>query len=101
MDYDCCSFIKHLTRKPILSHSNKSVFCIFHDKQGREAIDDIIEELKSEASEFSEDFESFSRRSIRRLGRLLPDAGRVLPDDRSAVSKSKYELRVLVMKIYS
>ena len=54
--------------------------------QGKEAIDDIIGAIKEEDSEFTEDFERFSRRSIRRLGRLLPDAGRVLPDDRSAVS---------------
>ena len=56
-------------------------------KQKGEAIDEIIKELKKEDSGFSEDFESFSRRCVRRLGRLLPDAGRVLPDDRSAVSK--------------
>lgn len=41
--------------------------------QGRESIDDIIDQLKEE-SDFMGNFETFSRRAIRRLGRLLPDA---------------------------
>jgi len=43
-------------------------------KQGREAIDDVIDKLKEEDPDYMENFESFSRRSIHRLGRLLPDA---------------------------
>ena len=48
---------------------------IHHGKQGREAIDDIIEKLAEEDPEFMEvNFEKFPRLSIRRLGRLLPDS---------------------------
>lgn len=35
----------------------------------------MLEKLKTDDPEFAEErFETFSRRSIRRLGRLLPDA---------------------------
>ncbi|KAG9448240.1 hypothetical protein H6P81_014368 [Aristolochia fimbriata] len=42
--------------------------------EGRESIDGILERLELEGCGISENFESFSRVSIRRLGRLLPYA---------------------------
>lgn len=43
--------------------------------QGKEAIDDILEKLKEEDPDVvEENFDTFSRRTVRRLGRLLPDA---------------------------
>lgn len=50
-------------------------------KQGRESIDEILEKLKNEDPRFMEpgvlgevNFDNYSRRSVRRLGRLLPRA---------------------------
>lgn len=42
--------------------------------QGQESIGKILEKLKDEGSTVTENLETFSRVSIRRLGRLLPDA---------------------------
>ncbi|XP_021315431.1 uncharacterized protein LOC8081647 isoform X2 [Sorghum bicolor] len=42
--------------------------------QGKESIDSILEKLRFEGCEIKENFDNFSRVSIRRLGRLLPDA---------------------------
>lgn len=42
--------------------------------QGKENIERILESLESEGCSTSEKFETYSRVSIRRLGRLLPDA---------------------------
>ncbi|KAK3034710.1 hypothetical protein RJ639_032663, partial [Escallonia herrerae] len=42
--------------------------------EGKESIERILERLDKEGCGISENFESFSRVSIRRLGRLLPDA---------------------------
>lgn len=69
-------------------------------KQGREAIDDILEKLKDEDPKFMEpgvigdvNFDNYSRRSIRRLGRLLPRA--------RGVRKCGCEFILLVMQEYS
>lgn len=52
-----------------------NMFCLLLPrKQGKENIDRIREKLKSEGCEVNENFENFSRVSVRRLGRLLPDA---------------------------
>ncbi|KHN14095.1 hypothetical protein glysoja_033322 [Glycine soja] len=42
--------------------------------KGKENIERVLEKLKSDGFVISEDFQSFSRVSVRRLGRLLPDA---------------------------
>jgi len=42
--------------------------------QGKESIDRILEKLEVDGFREKDDFEKFSRLSIRRLGRLLPDA---------------------------
>lgn len=42
--------------------------------QGKERIDMILEKLEAEGCQIKESYETFSRVSIRRLGRLLPDA---------------------------
>lgn len=42
--------------------------------QGKESIDKILEKLEEDGQEVKEDFTTFCRLSIRRLGRLLPDA---------------------------
>ncbi|KAK2992739.1 hypothetical protein RJ640_023252, partial [Escallonia rubra] len=50
--------------------------------EGKESIERILERLDKEGCGISENFESFSRVSIRRLGRLLPDARwKCLEDD--------------------
>lgn len=43
-------------------------------KKGKESIDGILETLQENGCGIPEDFRSFSHVSIRRLGRLLPDA---------------------------
>ena len=42
--------------------------------QGKENIERILEKLEHEGCRIPENYETFSRVSIRRLGRLLPDA---------------------------
>ena len=42
--------------------------------QGKENIERILEKLNSDGFVIKEDFTTFSRISIRRLGRLLPEA---------------------------
>ncbi|KAK7293086.1 hypothetical protein RJT34_15947 [Clitoria ternatea] len=49
-------------------------FVYFPFREGKENIDRILEQLMADGCEVSENFERFSRVSIRRLGRLLPDA---------------------------
>lgn len=49
-------------------------FVYFPVVEGKENIERILEKLKAEGCEIRENFESFSRVSIWRLGRLLPDA---------------------------
>jgi hypothetical protein len=57
---------------------NNYLVISYHDKQffsqGKESIDSILEMLRENASGLKENFANFSRVSIRRLGRLLPDA---------------------------
>ena len=49
------------------------------DVQGRESLDEVLERLKAEDPEYTEEtFDTFSRVAIRRLGRLLPDARMVI-----------------------
>ncbi|KAL4204772.1 hypothetical protein AMTRI_Chr01g133770 [Amborella trichopoda] len=55
--------------------ANARLKCVYFPiVEGKESIDKILEKLKSEGCSISEDFDSFCRVSIRRLGRLLPDA---------------------------
>ncbi|GLT63657.1 hypothetical protein SLA2020_362030 [Shorea laevis] len=55
--------------------ANARLKCIYFPiVQGKENIENILARLKDEGCETGENFESFSRVSIRRLGRLLPDA---------------------------
>ncbi|XP_065859828.1 structural maintenance of chromosomes flexible hinge domain-containing protein GMI1 isoform X2 [Euphorbia lathyris] len=49
-------------------------FAYFPIVEGQESIEKILEKLKDEGCTITENFETFSRVSIRRLGRLLPDA---------------------------
>lgn len=42
--------------------------------QGKESIESILEKLSNDGNEMKGNFDNFSRVSIRRLGRLLPDA---------------------------
>ncbi|CAN4085710.1 unnamed protein product [Withania somnifera] len=49
--------------------------CVYFPvKQGKETIEMILEKLEADGYGITEDFESFSHVSVRRLGRLLPDA---------------------------
>ncbi|CAH9140870.1 unnamed protein product [Cuscuta epithymum] len=55
--------------------ANARLKCVYFPvTQGKENIESIIEMLKQEGYEITENFDSFSRVSVRRLGRLLPDA---------------------------
>ncbi|THG10123.1 hypothetical protein TEA_027988 [Camellia sinensis var. sinensis] len=49
-------------------------FVYFPIVEGKESIDSILEKLEAEGCGIAENFENFSHVSIRRLGRLLPDA---------------------------
>nr|GLL20039.1 hypothetical protein DM860_016599 [Ipomoea trifida] len=55
--------------------ANARLKCVYFPvTQGKESIERIIENLKDEGYENLQNFESFSRVTVRRLGRLLPDA---------------------------
>ncbi|GAB4858491.1 hypothetical protein Ancab_009967 [Ancistrocladus abbreviatus] len=55
--------------------ANARLKCVYLPvREGKESIDSILEKLKSDGYEITEDFASFSHVSVRRLGRLLPDA---------------------------
>ncbi|KAH7428856.1 hypothetical protein KP509_09G020200 [Ceratopteris richardii] len=55
--------------------ANARIRCsYFPIKQGKESIDTILDALLEEGSKIKETFHNFCRVSIRRLGRLLPDA---------------------------
>ncbi|KAK9094031.1 hypothetical protein Scep_025500 [Stephania cephalantha] len=55
--------------------ANARLKCVYFPIiKGKENIDRILEKLHEEGCEVSENFDTFSRVSIRRLGRLLPDA---------------------------
>ncbi|XP_027110064.2 structural maintenance of chromosomes flexible hinge domain-containing protein GMI1-like isoform X5 [Coffea arabica] len=59
--------------------ANARLKCVYFPiTQGKESIDKILEELKRDGCGNTEDFKTFSRVSVRRLGRLLPDARWVL-----------------------
>lgn len=49
-------------------------FVYFPIVEGKESIDSILEKLEAEGCGITENFENFSHVSVRRLGRLLPDA---------------------------
>ncbi|KAF8379724.1 hypothetical protein HHK36_029171 [Tetracentron sinense] len=55
--------------------ANARLKCVYFPiVEGKESIDRILEKLEAEECGLAENFHSFSRVSIRRLGRLLPDA---------------------------
>lgn len=57
------------------SESHARIKCVYFPiVKGKESIDSILEMLRENASGLKENFANFSRVSIRRLGRLLPDA---------------------------
>ncbi|KAK4480487.1 hypothetical protein RD792_013561, partial [Penstemon davidsonii] len=59
----------------VILEANARVKCIYFPViEGEESIDRIIKKLKEDGFGIRESFESFSHVSIRRLGRLLPDA---------------------------
>ncbi|XP_057823648.2 structural maintenance of chromosomes flexible hinge domain-containing protein GMI1 isoform X1 [Cryptomeria japonica] len=58
-----------------VEEANAKLSCFYFPIiQGKESIDAILENLESEKRGLGENFEKFCRVSIRRLGRLLPDA---------------------------
>lgn len=66
----------------------KKQFLKLYNTQGAESIEIIMEKLKSRGCGVAENYETFSRVSIRRLGRLLPDARRVcFKFDQSKISR--------------
>ncbi|XP_039838776.1 structural maintenance of chromosomes flexible hinge domain-containing protein GMI1-like isoform X5 [Panicum virgatum] len=71
-------FIFHLKFTEIKSASCQAharLKCVYFPIiKGKESIDSILEKLRNDGYEMKENFENFSRVSIRRLGRLLPDA---------------------------
>ncbi|XP_051207961.1 structural maintenance of chromosomes flexible hinge domain-containing protein GMI1 isoform X2 [Lolium perenne] len=57
------------------SEAHARIKCVYFPiVKGKESIDSILEMLRENASGVKENFDKFSRVSIRRLGRLLPDA---------------------------
>ncbi|XP_060971263.1 structural maintenance of chromosomes flexible hinge domain-containing protein GMI1 isoform X1 [Cannabis sativa] len=55
--------------------ANARLKCVYFPVvKGKENIERILEKLKDEGHDVSENYENFSRVSIRRLGRLIPDA---------------------------
>ncbi|KAI3410561.1 uncharacterized protein J3R85_018768, partial [Psidium guajava] len=58
-----------------IHEANACLKCVYFPViQGKETIERILEELEADGCRVAETYESFSRVSIRRLGRLLPDA---------------------------
>ncbi|KAK6936673.1 hypothetical protein RJ641_033703 [Dillenia turbinata] len=58
-----------------LERANARLTCVYFPfREGKEDISRILESLEAERLAIDEDFENFRRVSIRRLGRLLPDA---------------------------
>ncbi|RHN76719.1 hypothetical protein MtrunA17_Chr1g0146961 [Medicago truncatula] len=49
-------------------------FVYFPFTKGKESIERVLETLKDDGHIIKENFQNFSRVSVRRLGRLLPDA---------------------------
>jgi len=71
-------FILHLKFTEITAASCQAharLKCVYFPiTKGKESIDAILEKLRIDGYEMKENFDKFSRVSIRRLGRLLPDA---------------------------
>ncbi|KMT16006.1 hypothetical protein BVRB_3g051850 isoform D [Beta vulgaris subsp. vulgaris] len=66
---------KAASKSPTIREGNARLKCVyFPNLEGKESIDKILEKLNSDGCRIQEDYESFSRISIRRLGRLLPEA---------------------------
>ncbi|XP_039056960.1 structural maintenance of chromosomes flexible hinge domain-containing protein GMI1-like isoform X2 [Hibiscus syriacus] len=61
------------SKAPLMANARLK-FIYFPIRQGKESIERIIESLEAEGCGDRENFENYSRVSIRRLGRLLPDA---------------------------
>ncbi|CAN0922576.1 Structural maintenance of chromosomes flexible hinge domain-containing protein GMI1 [Linum grandiflorum] len=58
-----------------LSEANARLKCVYFPfSEGKENIERILEKLEEEGCGIKENFNTFSRVSVRRLGRLLPDA---------------------------
>ncbi|KAK9049166.1 hypothetical protein SSX86_031867 [Deinandra increscens subsp. villosa] len=57
------------------NEANARLRCVYLPvKKGKESVDSILEALKENGYDYTEEFESFKHVSCRRLGRLLPDA---------------------------
>ncbi|KAJ4726669.1 Protein defective in meristem silencing 3 [Melia azedarach] len=67
---------KSLGSGPLQEANARLKFVYFPVSEGAESIEIIMEKLKSRGCGVAENYETFSRVSIRRLGRLLPDARR-------------------------
>ncbi|WVZ76726.1 hypothetical protein U9M48_024677 [Paspalum notatum var. saurae] len=70
-------FIFHLTFSEITASckAHARLRCVYLPiTKGKESIESILEKLRNDGYEMKDNFDSFSRVSVRRLGRLLPDA---------------------------
>ncbi|XP_019189020.1 PREDICTED: uncharacterized protein LOC109183396 [Ipomoea nil] len=77
--------------------ANARLKCVYFPvTQGKENIERIIENLKDDGYEKLENFESFSRVTVRRLGRLLPDDHWILMLV-STQREQRYELLALIV----
>ncbi|KVI04651.1 Histidine kinase-like ATPase, ATP-binding domain-containing protein [Cynara cardunculus var. scolymus] len=66
---------KNATMTSSQDEANARLRCVYLPvKEGKESIQSILETLKEDGYEHTEEYESFSHVSCRRLGRLLPDA---------------------------
>ncbi|XP_022890366.1 uncharacterized protein LOC111405633 isoform X2 [Olea europaea var. sylvestris] len=62
-------------RQRIIQEANARLKCVYFPIiEGKESIEKILDKLKEDGLGTRESYEGFSRVSIRRLGRLLPDA---------------------------
>ena len=82
-----CLFSNHTCMNILLKDANLTIgylhelntlsfeLCVWQEKQSiyKESINIILESLGKEGFKVSESFETFSRLSVRRLGRLLPE----------------------------
>ncbi|XP_048492358.1 structural maintenance of chromosomes flexible hinge domain-containing protein GMI1 [Beta vulgaris subsp. vulgaris] len=66
---------KVASKSPTVREGNTHLKCVYFPiVEGKESIDKILEKLNCNGCGIQEDYESFSRISIRRLGCLLPEA---------------------------
>lgn len=74
--HDSQGHAKSEANKSVAENSaNARITCFYFPiLQGKESIDTILEKLDAEGYSMGENFETFCRVAIRRLGRLLPDA---------------------------